>query len=294
MRTRSSVRQSWFDSSSAVPNMTERPNRQSRRRPRSTSQSNPSPSSSSEHNQHPPPIQTINPTYPTTSTAPLLSSDAILRNVAFVSVLFALGLMFLNIALYVAVVSVGILVPAWRTFKTLERPSQQIDIIEIDDELIHIPSPSQTQQQLQNEQQNSARDLEVEMRNWHKYWILTGFIFALHCFLINPFVSTIVPDSLYKASLLSLFTWLNSYKASNAARIYDTFIKPTLSRSEHTIDVAVESLLTYLDSFTQHIILGVNQAVEPYARQLGHAADITRRRIEEQTHRDAARANYFN
>ena len=60
--------------------------------------------------------------YLTTPTAPLLSSDAVLRNVAFVSVLFALALLFLNIALYIAVVSVGILVPAWRTFKTLERP----------------------------------------------------------------------------------------------------------------------------------------------------------------------------
>lgn len=207
-----------------------------------------------------------------------LSSDAVLRNVAFVSVVFAIGLMFLNVALYVGVMMVGIMIPAWRTFKQLERPVQHNIIDDVDAPVTVVASD----------------DFDPSLRNWHKYWILTAFLLTLHAFILRPFLPSFLPTTLYHAGVMCIFSWLNSNKAANAALLYDTFVKPALARSEHMIDVCVESVLAQSDSFTRHIILAINQAVEPYARQLEHAANASRRHMEEQARRESIVDSYFD
>lgn len=207
-----------------------------------------------------------------------LSSDAVLRNVAFVSVVFAIGLMFLNVALYVGVMMVGIMIPAWRTFKHLERPVQHNIIDDVDAPITVVASDN----------------FDPTLRNWHKYWILTAILLTLHAFVLRPFLPSFLPTTLYHAGVMCIFSWLNSNKAANAALLYDCFVKPALSRSEHMIDVCVESILAQSDSFTRHIILAINQAVEPYARQLEHAANASRLQMEEQARRESIVDSYFD
>lgn len=217
-------------------------------------------------------------TPPTSSGSTHLSSDTVLRNVAFVSVVFAIGLMFLNVALYIGVMMVGIMIPAWRTFKQLEQPVQHNIIEDVDAPITLVTSD----------------DSDPSLRNWHKYWILTAILLTLHAFIFRPFLPSFLPTTLYHAGVMCIFSWLNSNKAANAALLYDSFVKPALARSEHMIDVCVESVLAQSDSFTRHIILAINQAVEPYARQLEHAANASRRQMEEQARRESIVDSYFD
>lgn len=219
-------------------------------------------------------------------SAPLLSSDAVLRNVAVVAVLGTLALLFLNAALYVSLVATAVLVPAWRTFKALEQPAAPIEIIEIDGDIVHLPSSSS----LNHDANVQAHDLQ----NLHKYWVMAAFLFAAHAFVFGPFLTAIVPPTLYRSALLWSVVWMNANRTANAARLYDTFLQPALIRSEHAIDICVESVMGHVDAVTRHLILGVNQAVEPYARQLEHAAAATRRQMEEQAHPHAIPSDYFD
>lgn len=274
MRTRSNRRTSWFDSPPSFSG--DRSSRTTRRR----------------HSTTPPDFPEEIETQPAQSTfahapsAPLLSPDAILRNVAFVALVGTLALMFLNVALYVGVVAVGVLVPAWRTFKTLERPADPIEIVEIDGDLVQIPSTSPGE--------TGYGGANLALRNWHKYWILATILFTTHAFVGRPFITAVIPVALYRVALLSLLSWMNANHGANSAHVYDTVVKPALIKSEHAIDVCVESALGQIDYFTRQVILAVNQVVEPYARQLEHAAEVTRRQMEEQSHRRNIPGGYFD
>lgn len=280
MRTRSSRRTCWFDSAASSNGSADTAARGPRRRRAENNNNSDAGITEDFTTPH------SEPGYPMTPSAPLLSPDAVLRNLAFVAVLGTLALLFINVALYVGVVVVGVLIPAWRTFKALEQPATNVEIIEIDGDLVEIPSSSP--------HAVSYDEVNDNLRNWHKYWILTAMLLAIHAFVGRPFVSPIIPGALYRVGFLCLFSWMNSNRGANAARLYDAFVKPTLLRSEHAIDVCVESALGHIDGFTRHIILAVNQVVEPYARQLEHAAETTRRQMENQARHRNIPANYFD
>lgn len=235
------------------------------------------------------------PQIPTIPSSRLLSSDAVLRNTAVAAIFLSLGLLFLNFALYVAVILTAVVIPAWRTFKTLERPAPVVEVIEIDDEVVPVPVlPDDSDLTAIHATGISHKTHSDALCVWHKYWVLVAVIFALNSVILHPFIFSMFPVPLYRSALLWLFVWLNTSYGANAAVVYDSFIRPLFLRSEHTVDVVVTSVLGHVDYISRHIILGVSRAVEPYARQLEHAAEVTRRQMAEQARRNHVPRNYFN
>lgn len=253
------------------------------------------------------PISPAPPPVPRMPSSRLLSPDAVLRNTAVAGIFLALGFLFLKVVLYIAVIMTGVIIPAWRTFKSLERPraplQDAVEFIEIDGDMVEVEHPSDdagidiTSDPAMGNPASAGMSQSAcndQLRVWHKYWILIAILCALDSMLLRPFVFAILPTPIYHAALVWLFVWLNTSRAANAAAIYDTFVRPVLVRSEHAVDVGVTSVLGHVDYISRHIILGANRVVEPYARQLEHAAAVTRRQMEERAREAHVPDNYFN
>lgn len=283
VRTRSSRRPAWYEQAAAAASAAAAAATGARAdSPRRRQRSRRTESPYTTYNSHP-------STYPSSSPPPSSSrsssdADALLRTCAMVVGTIALGLVFLNVALQVALVTAAVLVPAWRTFKAVEAaptaPPAVIEILDDDDDddegitegyvnandftELHCPESGYT-----------AR--------WQKFWVTAGVLFGVHAIFLRSIVGVIFPSALYRILALALFTWLNGNDAGNAATVYDGMLRPALLKSERAVDAAATSVLEYGDDCMRHAILAVNQAVKPYARQLEHAAATTRARMEEQT-----------
>lgn len=306
MRTRSNARRSLFSDSAGLSdplgahqhNSWSSPLRARRRRASSSPYSEESDDS---------PISPAPPLPPRMPSARLLSPEAVLRNTAVAGIILALGFLFLKFVLHIAVILTGVVIPAWRTFKSLERPraplQESVEFIEIDGDMVQVEDLSDdagidgTSDPIARNPRSvnmprSARNEQLGV--WHKYWILMAILFTLDSMLLRPFVFAIIPTPIYHAVLVWLFAWLNSSRAGNAAAIYDGFVKPVLLRSEHVVDVGVTAVLGHVDYISRHIILGANRIVEPYARQLEHAAAVTRRQMEDRAREARIPDNYFD
>lgn len=211
-------------------------------------------------------------------------ADIVVRNVAILGVVLAVGLLFLNFALYAAIFAVGVLGPAWQTFKSLEsRNSQAAPVIievldEEDDSLEEMPNFA-----------NAQSSGETAVCNWQAYWIMAALLFSLHGLILRPFLMRMLPNCLYHAMMLSAITWLTRHRGANAAYLYAAVVRPAFRKSEYAVDQAVTAALTNIDHVTRHAIISMNNAVAPIAKQLEHAAAATRHQLQQQAQHNTRR-----
>lgn len=86
---------------------------------------------------------------------------------------------------------------------------------------------------------------------------------------------------MYAAGLFSAVAWLTRNRAGNAAAIYTALVRPIFLKAEHTVDKIVDKMLHEVDAVSREAVVRVNRVVEPYARQLEHAAEAAGREVRE-------------
>lgn len=238
-----------------------------------------------------------------------------LRNVAILAVAGTIALAFLNLFLYLAIFAVGLLAPAWQTFKALEardaaaakpKPVQVIEVTEDgsqesdDDDWVpeSLKRAAAAERRARREEELRSRreeELRVEkseneeaLRNWQAYWVMAGLLFASDG-VLRPILGSMLPRALYGAGLFSAVTWLTRNRGGNAAAVYAAVVRPMFLKSEVAVDKAVDKMMKQMDVVSRQAVVGVNQVVAPYARQLEHAAAETGRQLQEQAHGRFAR-----
>ena len=185
------------------------------------------------------------------------SSDAVFRNVCIVAVALTISLLFLHLLLYVGIIFVGILTPAWQTFKSLENRHQTV-VVEIDDD---------------DDDTSEVISATPEVSNWQAYWVIASILFASDQLLSSFLFRVTFSKPLYHSFLFCLVTWLTRRSGANAKLVYDVYIRQWLLKYEGGIDHAIDKIVAKLDAITRKSAGALYNAVEPYARQLEAVAN---------------------
>jgi len=226
----------------------------------------------------------------------VLRTDIVIRNVTVVAIFVTIAVFFVNIALHVAIIAVGVLAPAWQTFKALEeRPlrtrttsslstGDRVVVEELADD-IHASDETVrrgTQSSREDVGTHSRTCTEDEILNWQTYWIMAACFFAMEGLLFRPFLGRWLPAPIYSAGMFSAVGWLSGNRAGNARSLYTVAVRPAFLRSEDTIEMVLETVLHQIDVVSQQAVVQMNSFVAPYARQLEHAAAMTAKQLQEQ------------
>lgn len=236
-----------------------------------------------------------------------LRSDNVLRNIAFIGIVGAVALTFLNIFLYTAIFVVGLLAPAWQTFKALEArdaiQEPNVEVIEVsddEDDADYLPPgtrrPSRTARK-EPEKSLLQNQADSQLRNWQTYWVMAALLFAGDALLLAPAVCRVLPQPVYAAGLFAAVAWLTRYRGGNARAVYTAFVRPAFLRSEEFVDKAVEGMLGQLEAVSSSAIVQINAFVTPYARQLEHAAAMTGKQLKDHANgrlRELRRRTYLS
>ncbi|PXF49237.1 hypothetical protein BWQ96_01026 [Gracilariopsis chorda] len=299
MRTRSSRLRMFTDAIAAnimpayeaeqllhqAPAQDSRPGARRRTTSASDTQSNPFESTPSplSYNRHVPPPQFE--LHSPSSNAP--SSDVMMRNIVMGTALLVAMLMFMHAAVYVAIFVVGVLTPAWRTFKCMEgRPDsdvlvQLVDDDDYDDQVIDVDN-----MHLRHENGQQT------MHNWHAYWVLFALLFTTDSLLIRLILPTILPTTLYNTILFALLSWMTRNKAANSAFVYGAFVRPTLLKVENFVDDAAAKAMFHMDRASQQLVLGVHEVITPLVKQLEQAATSTAAQMQQHHQIDRPRRRH--
>lgn len=168
-------------------------------------------------------------------------TDTVAWNVAKLACVAAVACVFLNATLSVGVVGMGVVAPAWRTVRVLERGDEE------------------------------------GRRDWLAYWVVVAFGVVLKSFLGGlPFVPKVVEN----AAMLVSVVWLTRGDARNARGLYEGFVRPGFGRLEERVDGVVEGCVDVVDEVSSRAIVAVNDAVHPYFQRLERAAEVTRAQIQ--------------
>lgn len=191
----------------------------------------------------------------THAVQPHRSSDMVLRNVTIVGICLTISLLFVHLFLYVAIFVVGILMPAWQTFKSLEARDRTL-VVELtaDDGLSEIITDT------------------PQATNWQAYWIIAAIMFAMDGLIMSLFIKPFLPGPLYHAGIFALVTWLTRGGGGNAKLVYDLYIRPTFLKWEEGVDHVTDKVVRKLDDATRHAAGAIHDVMAPYARHLEQIA----------------------
>lgn len=211
------------------------------------------------------------PPFPKTTARPPISPEDALRTI-FVAILIALfALPFLDYALELALLFVGVLAPAWASFKSLERRAGVKK--DEDDVVVELLDSDGDGADYNDTREHIVKDPRAVLiaRSWQAYWILAALLYAMEKMMILPLLGRLLPSSAYNAMLLAGLVWLTRDNATNAKRIYDEFVKITFIGVEDGVDGGVHWVKTKLDILCQQIVVLVHDGLTPIVKQLKQA-----------------------
>lgn len=210
-------------------------------------------------------------------------SDLMMRNIVVGTTLLVTTLMFMHAAVYVAIFVVGVLTPAWRTFKCMEgRPDFDVlvQLLHDDDHHHHHHHHDQV---IDVDSVNLRHENgQQTIHNWHAYWVLFALLFTTDSLLIRLILPSTMPTTLYNTMLFALLSWMTRNKAANSALVYGAFVRPTLLRIENFVDYAAASAMFHTDRASQRLVLGIHDAITPLVNQIEQAAKSTATQIQQQ------------
>ena len=161
-----------------------------------------------------------------------LSTDRVVQNLVVLSMAMGAVFFFFDLAVTTGTVILGLLRPAWLTFKALEaRPR--------------------------------ARSRAVQdLRNWQMYWIVVSILFGID-WTLNMVSFMKVPTMIHHAITFGIVAWLTRDHAANAAMVYENSIRPFLLKHEDSVDAIAIKLLKKADVFSRSALKQINHAVQP-------------------------------
>lgn len=160
------------------------------------------------------------------------STDRVVQNLVVLSMAMGAVFFFFDLAVTTGTVILGLLRPAWLTFKALEaRPR--------------------------------ARSRAVQdLRNWQMYWIVVSLLFGID-WTLNMVSFMRVPTMIHHAVTFAIVAWLTRDHAANAAMVYENSIRPFLLKHEDSVDAMGTKLLKKADVFSRSALREMNRAVKP-------------------------------
>ncbi|CAN8072487.1 unnamed protein product [Agarophyton chilense] len=199
-------------------------------------------------------------------------SDLMLRNIVIAVTLLMAAFMFLHAALYVGIFVVGVLAPAWRTFKSMEGRSASNVVIEL------LDSDEDDANNL------NLRDVEADssLKNWQQYWVLFALLFTVDALIIRSVFSSAITSPIHNTIAFSLLSWLTKNRAVNAASVYKKFVRPSFLKLEDGVDSMAATAMVHMDRASQEMIVLIHEAITPVVRQLEQAATVTTAQIQQQ------------
>ncbi|KAI0559458.1 TB2/DP1 HVA22 [Gracilaria domingensis] len=250
------------------------PNRPTRRPSRRTSHSSPSQNpfetDSSLHSNHVPSFLRSNSAEE--------SSDLMMRNIVLGATLLMAMFMFLHAALYVGIFLVGVLMPAWRTWKCMEGRSSSNVLVELLDD--------DSDSNALNMNGTNLRDVgsDQSLRNWQSYWIIFALLFTFDSLFIRSVfsASSFITSPFHNTIAFALLSWLSKSGAANSAALYSAFVRPTFLKLEDSVDSMAANAMIHMDRASQQVIVSVHEAIAPVVRQLEQAATATATQMQQQ------------
>lgn len=120
---------------------------------------------------------------------------------------------------------------------------------------------------------------------------MAATFYAFESLLFRHVFIHLLPTPIYSALTFSALAWLAGNHAANARSLYIAAVRPALLKSEHSIDIALQTAIHHIDLFTQHAIIHTNSFVAPYAEKLDRIATKTSRKIQH-SHTRPSRLRY--
>lgn len=148
----------------------------------------------------------------------------------------------LSLVLHCGIVASGLVVPAWGTFKALER-----------------------------------RPGAAPLERFGAFWVLVAMVFAMDRLVLNRFLRPWLPGPAYDALLFVMLMWLGRNDGEKAERVYDGYVAPTLLKYEQGVDGAMAGIAERIDDVASYGLIKMSDSVRPIAMQLEHAASAAAR-----------------
>lgn len=194
----------------------------------------------------------------------------VLANGAALMIISLAALAFIGIALNGLVLGIGIINPAWQTYKTLETNDSEDDSTDSDDGNEYVPSA-------------------VLRNNWCCYWIIAAVLYLFIQILSLPATFVSLPQPLIPTLLIPSLLYLTRNNASNSHRVYNDVARPILNAARNSVDGSIDAALYHVEYITSIALVQFYAAVHPYTASLQRAATAAMNTIEQGTKGDDAR-----
>lgn len=189
------------------------------------------------------------------------SNGTLMANLAVGGVALLAAFAFITVVLQAAVVGVGVVNPAWQTFKALESKESETGSESSDDDDYVPPG--------------------LHAANWAAYWVVAALLYLSSVVVALPAGLVSVPAPLVPAVLLPMLLYLTRDNAAQSRRVYDEFARPAFRMLEASVDGSVNAAVQHVEHLTGVALVQLYAAVEPYAQQLRQAATTHARLIAE-------------
>jgi len=191
-----------------------------------------------------------------TLQAALPSNSNLVANLAVLAVGGIAVLAFVNIALSALMVTIGLINPAWQTYKALENNEENESYVPQDSEFDDDYVPA-----------------EIHRTNWNCYWIIASILYVLVQLLSIPtFMMVSLPSSVIPVFLIPTFLYLTRNQAKNSHRIYKDALKPSLNYIENHVDDFLDMAVDRIEYLSSVAFVRFYNSIEPYTNQLQNIA----------------------
>lgn len=190
-------------------------------------------------------------------------NTTLVANLAVGAVAFIAALAFLTAVLQIGVVGVGIVNPAWQTYKALEVRERNSDGSSADED--------------SDDDEYSPPGMHAA--NWAAYWVVAAMLYLSSMACALPAGLVTLPAPLVPALLLPMLLYLTRDNAAQSRRIYTEFARPAFRAVESSVDGSVVAAVQHVEYLSGVALVQLYAAVEPYAKQLKQAAAASARQI---------------